>query len=375
MKQDEQMARTVFLTTTFRRCMNNNYLNAQIRNFFTLNGYQIVEREEQAESIVVTTCGFDQPREDQAMALIEQYSRDYPGKKIIVSGCLPGINASVESIANVVPINTNKLSRFDEMFDARQGIKSVRANTFDDLLPFEQHRGLFNIEISKGCTNKCSYCIIRKTKGRLESKPVEQVIVELEDGIERGHDRFCFLSDNCATYGLEIKTDLAELLNRVDAVEGQFKLFLYYAEPQQFLKLYPRIKKGAMRRVCYLDLPVQSGSTQVLASMNRNYTPVEVMQLIQQIKEDHPELVLATQMLVGFPGESEDDFWDSLALGDHFDQVTFFLYTDRAGTAAARMDHKVPAEQIEQRAEILRELIANKPNWQLIDGDAGQEQH
>lgn len=361
----------VFVTTSFRNCQMNNYLTAQISQFAGLNDCDVVESVEECDYVVVTTCGFDQPREDHSRSMIEQYSKQYPGKKVVVSGCLPGIAPKFhEGMDNVIPINTDQLHGFDKLFNAKIPIKSIKPNVIDDI-PAHGPKGLFNVEISKGCTNRCTYCVIWKTKGRLNSKPINEIVAEIEDGLKRGFDRFCFLSDNVSLYGIDLRIDLADLLNRVGEIEGDFKVMLYYAHPQQFAPLYPKITKAAMEKVCYLDLPLQSGSKTLLQSMKRDYEPDQVIALASQIKKENPDLVLASHFIVGFPGETMDDFFETLAAAKYFDQVTFFPYSDRAGTVAEKMTTHVSDREMSQRCEIVSQFIKGNPRMQLMEPTVG----
>jgi tRNA-2-methylthio-N6-dimethylallyladenosine synthase len=363
----------VFVTTSFRNCQMNNYLTARISQFAGLNDCDVVDSPEKSDYIVVTTCGFDQPREDHSRSMITQLAQDFPDKKVVVSGCLPGIAPEFhQGLGNVIPINTDQLHGFDSLFDAKIQIKTVKPNVISDV-PAHGPQGLFNIEISTGCTNRCTFCVIWKTKGRLTSKPIDDIVAEIEDGIRRGYDRFCFLSDNVALYGIDRRIDLADLLNRVAEIEGDFKVMLYYAHPRQFAPLFPKISPAAMSKVCYLDLPFQSGSAELLKAMKREYAPEDVVQLARQIKAEYPEIVLSTQFIVGFPGETMDDFFATLDVAQYFDQATFFPYSDRAGTAAVGLPAHVASEELEARKQILAQFIKGNPRMQIMETETGSQ--
>src|SRR5262245_1256402 len=185
----------VFVPSSFRNCQMNNYLTAQISQFAGLNDCEVVDSAESSDYIVVTTCGFDQPREDHSVSMITQLAKDFPDKKVVVSGCLPGIAPGFnKGLDNVIQLNTDKLQQFDTLFDAKVAIKTIKPNVIDDMISHGP-KGLFNVEISKGCTNRCTFCVIWKTKGRFASKPIDDIVAEIEDGLRRGYDRFCFLSD------------------------------------------------------------------------------------------------------------------------------------------------------------------------------------
>ncbi len=365
----------VFVTTSFRNCQMNNYLTAQISQFAGLNDCEVVDSAEASDYIVVTTCGFDQPREDHSRDMITQLANEHPGKKVVVSGCLPGIAPDFnKGLDNVIPINTDQLHGFDKLFEAKVAIKTVKPNVIEDI-PRHGPKGLFNIEISKGCTNRCTFCVIWKTKGRLHSKSINDIVAEIEDGLKRGYDRFCFLSDNVSLYGIDLRIDLADLLNRVGEIEGDFKVMLYYAHPRQFAPLYPKITKAAMDRICYLDLPFQSGSQALLKEMKRDYIPSDVVALAKQIKREHPDVVLASHFIIGFPGETMEDFFETLSCAQYFDQVTFFPYSDRAGTVAAKMTNHVSQQELDQRTEIVSQFVKGNPRMQLMEPNVGAGEH
>ncbi|MBU5613868.1 radical SAM protein [Geomonas azotofigens] len=341
----------IFLCTAFKLCDNNGYLTTQLSNFFKSNSVELVRDPEEADTIVITTCGFDQERENESTALVNQYLRQYRGeKKVIVSGCLTKINPEAfDSGVNL--IGNKELHLFNERFGATTSIDDVSGGDLSDEFISSEYGFVdaYYIQICQGCVNNCSYCAIKKAKGHVASKPIEVILREVERGMKMGFTRFMLLGDDCGSYGADLGVNLAQLLNRL--IPYDIRVLINYLEPGRFLSLYPRIDVAALEMIDFMNVPVQAVSRRIIRLMNRNYDAHWVMETARQLKEKFPALYLETHVIFGFPGETREEFRETLRLAEIFDAVIYFRYTDRKGVKSAELPGKVSEQEVELRIE------------------------
>lgn len=346
----------VFLCTAFKLCDNNGYLTTQLANFFNCNKVALVKDPEEADTIVITTCGFDQEREDESTALVNHYHDKYEGtKEVIVSGCLTKINPDAFK-PGLTLIGNKELNLFNDRFNATEGIEQVSGSALSNEYISDEYGFIdaYYIQICQGCVNNCSYCAIKKSKGYVDSKPIDDILREVQRGINLGFKRFMLLGDDCGSYGADIGCDLAQLLNRLTAYD--IRILINYIEPGKFLSVYPRIEPSALEMIDFMNIPVQAASARIIGLMNRNYDPQRVMETAREIKERFPAVYLETHVIFGFPGETREEFRETLQLAGCFDAVIYFRYTDRKGVRSTELTGKVPEEELQQR---INEIVAH----------------
>jgi len=344
----------IFLCTTFKLCDNNGYLTTQLSNFFIENNFQIVRLPEESDCVVITTCGFDQGREDESISIVDQYIQKYSGQqKIVVCGCLPKINPDLFDLSKVTLIGSKELEKFDEMFDAEKKIHTISGSKLDEDFINNEYGFVdsYYIQICQGCTNNCSYCAIKKTKGYVKSKTIPEIVTEVERGLQMGFRRFMLLGDDCGSYGADIGVDLAQLLMELNKYD--LRLLINYIEPGKFLGLYPKIEPSVFDKIDFMNIPVQAASDRIISLMNRKYDSGKVMAVAKEIKANHPHLYLETHVIFGFPGETREEFAETFALAETFDAVIYFYYTDRKGVKSALLPGKVAEEEVKQRVDMI----------------------
>ena len=357
----------VFVCTAFKLCDNNGYLTTRLSNFFRENGRELVTDPENADTIVITTCGFDQAREDESKALVDRYLRKYDGaKEIIVSGCLTSIHPEALS-PRLTLIGNRELQRFDERFGATRKIETVAGSALSAEYISKDYGFIdaYYVQICQGCVSHCSYCAIKRAKGHVESKPIEDVIDEVERGRRLGFERFMLLGDDCGSYGADLGVDLAQLLNRLAALD--VRILVNYVEPGRFLSLYPRIDPAALERMDFVNVPLQATSPRVIGLMNRRYDPERVIETVRELKDRFPALYVETHVIFGFPGETRDEFRATLALAEVFDAVIYFCYTDRKNVRSATLPGKVSGEELRRRID---EIVAHPRFTRTHEGAA-----
>lgn len=346
----------VFVCTAFKLCDNNGYLTTRISNFFIENGVELVRDPADADTIVITTCGFDQAREDESTALVNQYLRRFDGtKEIIVSGCLASIHPEALS-PKLTLIGNKDLRRFDDRFRATRKIETVAGSALSDEFISDEYGFIdaYYVQICQGCVNDCSYCVIKNAKGHVESKSIENILAEIDRGTRLGFRRFMLLGDDCGSYGADLGVDLAQLLNRLTAFD--IRLLVNYIEPGRLLALYPRIDPSALAMMDFVNVPLQTASRRVIALMNRRYDPERVIETVREMKREYPALYLETHVIFGFPGETRDEFRATLRLAEAFDAVIYFCYTDRKNVRSAALPGKIAEEELKQRID---EIVAH----------------
>jgi len=347
-----KFGRSVFFTTTFKLCDNNGYLSTQIHNFFSQNGFKMVDDPELADSIVISTCGFDQERENVSISIVDQYVEKYSsGKKIIICGCLPKINPDLFEPSQVALIGPKELHRFNEIFKPAVKIEDVSGSKLDEHYISGEYgfTDAYYLQICQGCVNHCSYCGIKKAKGHVTSKPVDKILRELAQGIEMGFRRVMLLADDCGSYGADLGVDFADLLNELTGYD--IRIHINYIEPREFQLLYPKINPKVFEKIDFMNIPVQTTSRRIIGLMNRHYDVVDIMAVVREAKDKYPRIFIETHVIYGFPSETRAEFADTFRLAEVFDSVIYFYYTDRKNVKSSLLPGKLACHEIIHRTK------------------------
>lgn len=355
-------------------------LDAQkISDYLKMNGFKIVKNPSRADYIILNTCAFKKSQEDFAIKKIEEFKKQ--GKKLIVGGCLPAINK--ERLGKVFggPVfTTTSIDKLDDIFNPEikfqelpdtnkmfmrsilldpahfRDIFRIKFLTFF-LRNFHRVRGHiwskdYYIRISWGCLGKCSYCGIKNAIGLLKSKSIQECLDEFKKGISQGYRSFTFIADELGSYGLDIETTFPALLKEFLKIEGNYKFYFLDLNPHWIIKylneLIPIIKTG---KVVEIACPVQSGSNKILKLMNRPNKAEEIRDALNKVRKAYPKLIITTQIIVGFPGETEEDFDKTIKLVKDInaDYTSLYPYSERPNTSAVSLPHKVSQEIIRKR--------------------------
>jgi len=360
-------------------CQMNFYDSEKIKALLVKNGYEIVGSPEKSDIIAVNTCSVRKHAEDRALSFLSSYKHLKKEGKIL---CLLGCTASLyrEEIyrkydfIDVVctPDNYNKLNEILKISDReRVCITGKSKNPFISENFIVDGRVSSFVTITKGCENFCSYCVVPFTRGKLISKKPEDIYREVEYLIENGVREVILLGQNVNEYGRDTGNDFSALLEKTHNIKGLVRLGFLTSHPKDisdaliydFTKL-PKLYK-------YLHLPLQSGSDRILELMNRKYTVEKYMEIIDKTRELIPDITITSDIIVGFPSETEDDFNRTVqAIKElEFDDLFVFKYSTRPLTAASLMKDDVPVEEKERRHRIIldiQEEIAIKRNKRFI---------
>jgi MiaB/RimO family radical SAM methylthiotransferase len=222
-------------------------------------------------------------------------------------------------------------------------------------------RSCFYIQISRGCIHHCTYCIISKAIGPLKSKSIDQCIAEFNRGIEQGYKTLVLEADDVGPYGVDIGRTLPELLRRLTTVDGHYSIELRNTHPYWLLKYQEELEEIVKsKKISSIFFSIQSGSDRILQLMKRHYTPKEVKNLVQRLKEIHPGLKIGVDILVGFPSETVEDFHETLSLFDTIpldfgDIIPFSCHeATEASTIEPRVSEREKKRRINETSHFLR---------------------
>lgn len=353
-------------------CQQNEADSERIRGMLVSCGYELSDTEEGADCIVVNTCAVREHAETRVFgnvgALVHTKQR-HPGQKIFLCGCMMAEPSSAEKMKNSYRhvdgiFSPHHLWRFPELLETAlrtgrrvfatedsagsiaEGIPVARANTLKAW-----------VSVMYGCNNFCSYCIVPYVRGRERSRRPEEVLGEVKGLVAAGYRDITLLGQNVNSYGkdLGLGVDFSDLLASIAELPGDFWLRFMTSHPKDAgQKLFDTMASHD-KIAKHLHLPFQSGSDRVLEAMNRRYTAESYRKLIAAARAAMPSLVLTSDVIVGFPGETEAEFGDTLRLIEdvRYDALFTFIYSPRPGTPAARLPDPTPKEEKSRRFDAL----------------------
>jgi len=320
-------------------------------------GCELTHEPQNAEVLVVNTCGFIQPAKEESIDVILDFVRlkkDGKCKKLIVVGCL--VQRYKEELKESLP-EVDHFLGLDEISEIKHILNSEK--TFEDRRFILTPKHYAYLRISDGCENFCSYCTIPFIRGPVRSKSIDEIVSEAKQLTDQGVKEIVVIAQDIGNYGVDIYNEsrLVELLHTLDKINNLPWLRLLYLNPQHITKeLLLTIKNS--KRICkYLDIPIQHISDNILKKMNRKTSKKDIIQALDMIHELVPELSIRTTFIVGFPGETEQDFEELLDFiqKQKFDHLGAFTYYQEEGTKAASLPDQVPEHIKQQRFETIME--------------------
>ena len=349
-------------------CKVNQYESSAISAVFIENGAVLVDENSACDVYCVNTCAVTEESVRKSKPMIRRARRKNPGAVIVVCGCAghadTGFADSVPE-ADIIIGNRGKARVFDyvmRFLETRERIVDIadisKENVFEKMKSERIGTTRATLKIQDGCNNFCSYCIIPYARGRIRSKDIEEAVCEAE-ALAKGGCREIVLSGiHLDNYGKETgKFGLTDLLLRLDGIEGLERVRVGSLEPV-FITEETVAKMSAVRNLCHhFHLSLQSGCGKTLRAMNRHYTPGEFAAAVGLLRKTFPDCSVTTDIIVGFPGETEEDFAESLRFAEkmRFARVHVFPFSERKGTRAAEMDGKLSKEVKDERC---RRMIA-----------------
>jgi tRNA-2-methylthio-N6-dimethylallyladenosine synthase len=340
-------------------CQMNDADSARAAEALEQMGFVRVEDPGKADVLLLNTCVVRQSAEDKVrghLASLKAVKRRRPDAFLAVMGCF--VND-----AQILHQQYPYVDLFLRPSDVEGFVKAVRERlALGDRWvrpPLPAPVSVY-VPIVYGCDHFCTYCIVRLRRGKQRSRPPEEIIAEVEDLVKRGAREVTLLGQNVDSYGRDLPTkpDLADLLEALHPIKGLWRIRFLTSHPADMSqKLIETV--ASLPKVCeHLEIPVQSGDDAILKRMVRGYTVAQYKELVKRIREAIPGVSLATDVIVGFPGETEEQFMNTYRLLEEirFDVVHVAAYSPRPGTAASRLKDDVPPEEKKRRLRLIEEL-------------------
>lgn len=378
----------------------------RLQKYLSINGHEIVHKPEGADLIILITCAALNINTEKALNKIKEFQKKY-NAELIVGGCLPAIDgAKLDEIFNGRTIITRDLDRsfdkVDKLFPENKiKFKEIDdANTIDPHLLFldaddnimpnffqkvfikeewlnkihykfrkllikiliDQHSAFYSdlsnnpflLRISWGCQFNCAYCAIGNAIGSLHSKPLDDCLREFKKGLDSGHKIFIITADDTGSYGIDIGSNLPELLDKITSIPGNYKITIRDLNPQWIVKYIDDLEKIIKRnKITRVVIPIQSGSSRTLKLMRRYHDTNEMYKVFQRLKKSSPSLVFLTNFILGFPTETDEDFKETLSYIKKidFDSGLIFPFSSKKGILAEKIEPKVPQDEIFRRLD------------------------
>ena len=349
-------------------CKLNQFDSASIEGQLRRRGFALAAQDAPAGVFVVNTCTVTENADREARRLVRRARRENPGCRLIVTGCYAELDrerlAAMEEVDTV--IGHSDRHRLPEILDAIAAraepegeIACIEAAGDGAALHFgDRTRAL--LKIQEGCDLACSYCIIPKVRGRSRSVPTGDVACVLEALVRRGFREIVLTGVNAGDYGKDLvpRTDLVALVRRLLATPGLGRLRLGSLEPRTVTSGIVELLSAEPRLAKHLQVPLQSGSDAVLSRMRRNYRTADYRRVLETLREAAPTIGLGADVIVGFPGESDEEFEETCRFVESspLNYLHVFSYSDRPGTPASAMGDPVARGKVGERSARLRAI-------------------
>lgn len=360
-------------------CQMNLHESEKLAGILCERGYSLCDSEEDADLIVFNTCCIRENAEKKAegnIGALKQLKKRKKNLIIAVGGCMTQQPGAAEKLKAEFPyldivFGTHNLEKFGEMLDAELSTKKKTVNVWEKegevIEGTPKTRTSYPnawVNITYGCNNFCTYCIVPYVRGRERSRTPEEIINECKDLVSAGYKEITLLGQNVNSYGHDLgNTNFSALLREIDKIEGNFRLRFMTNHPKDFSEELIKTLSECKKTTKNVHLPVQAGSDRVLKLMNRRYTAEDYIKKVELLRKYIPDIAVTTDIMVGFPTETEEDFNDTYDLMKKigFAGAFTFVYSPRSGTPAAKMDGQIDEETSKRRIMKLIDL-QNKEN-------------
>ena len=356
-------------------CQMNVHESEKIAGILEKLGYKHTDNRFDADIIVFNTCAIREGAEDRAFGNIgnlKQLKKENPNKIIVICGCMTQQKQVAEKLFKTFPfvdiiLGTHNLHLLEQLILQKQKQKKrilqyMESGEVVEGLPFCRTSGDNAwVNIMYGCNNFCTYCIVPYVRGREKSRKKQDIINEINDIVKQNiYKTITLLGQNVNSYGNDDQSqgNFSELLNDICKIEGDFKLTFMTSHPKDLSDDLIKVMKNNDKILKEIHLPVQSGSNKILKLMNRNYTREHYLELIKKLRSAMPNIRITTDIIVGFPGETQEDFdlTCDLVKQIKYDGIFAFMYSKRSGTVAEKMENQVDENVKNYRVNYLLDL-------------------
>lgn len=359
--------RTIHLETY--GCQMNEYDSELLTTILTQHGYEFVSDENLADIFLLNTCSVREHANEKIYIRVYDLQKKHKRRKVLIGilGCMAE-NLQVKLLEDKrfkidFVAGPDSYKRLPELLQTLElagkkgyDIELSEIETYENILPVRQEGINAWVAIMRGCNNFCTYCIVPYTRGRERSRSAESILKEIEKSASEGYRQVTLLGQNVNSYSYE-GLDFSDLLEKICAIAGIERVRYMTSHPKDFSqKLIDTLAKN--KKLCkHIHLPLQAGNNRILKMMNRGYTREQFLELVGKIRTAMPEVVLSTDLITGFPTETEEEFGDTLKAVEEirFDSAYFFKYSEREGTLASRKYKDDVPEDV--KVERLRKLV------------------
>ena len=365
-------------------CKVNQYDTQAIREKFLGSGFKEIDNGKKADIHIVNTCTVTSTADRKSRYFIHNAYRQNPKARIIVTGCYTQLNsAEISKILGVTQIIKNQdKDRILELLNEHNELNGNNEHNAAGITNFEGHTRAF-LKIQDGCNNLCSYCKVPFVRGASRSRALEEIVQEAERLVRNGFKEIVLCGICLGAYGKDLQNlkKLVDVIEEVAKIEGLLRIRLSSIEAGDISEELIN-KMAQSKKLCrHLHIPMQSGDDEILQKMNRNYSRKDYLHLIRKIRSNIPEIAITTDVLVGFPGEREDNFNNTATLVREIMplRVHIFPYSNRPGTLASKLQERVNPLSIKERitrlaaiskecARAYKKQFLNKDRDLLLEG-------
>ena len=371
-------------------CQQNEADSEKLRGMLIEAGYAITDTPEGADVVIYNTCAIREHAEQRVfgnLGALTHTKRRHPAQKIFLCGCMAGEAKVVERIKRSYPhvdgvFSTHHLWQFPELLHRvlttgkRTYFVEDEPGSIAEGIPQSRDSSLKAwVSIMYGCNNFCTYCIVPYVRGRERSRRSADILRECKELIESGVKDITLLGQNVNSYGKDLDegVDFSDLMSMIAQIPGDFLIRFMTSHPRDAGKKLFDTMAANPKIAKQLHLPFQSGSSRVLKAMNRHYDREKYLEAVNYAKSVMPELVLTSDVIVGFPGETEEEFEETVSLIEEvrYDSLFTFIFSPRTGTPAASMDDPTPKEEKNRRFDRLC-AVQNSISEQIHQGYVGK---
>ena len=371
---EQKGAPLTFCVTTFG-CQMNARDSEKLVGILEKIGY-VEAPDEKADFVIYNTCTVRENANNKVygrLGYLHGFKKKNPYMMIGLCGCMmqePTVVEKIQSSYRFVDLifGTHNIYKFAELIVTALESNSMTIDIWKDTdkivedLPVERKYSFKSgVNIMFGCNNFCSYCIVPYVRGRERSREPKEIVREIEHLVQDGVVEVMLLGQNVNSYGknLEHPMTFAQLLQEIEKIEGLERIRFMTSHPKDLSDELIEVMKNSKKICNHLHLPLQSGSSRILKLMNRKYDKEQYLELAAKLRREIPDLSLTTDIIVGFPGETEEDFEDTMDVVRkvQYDSAFTFIYSKRTGTPAAAMDDQIPEEVVKDRFDRLLKLV------------------
>ena len=365
-------------------CKVNLYESENIKQNFIDYGYTVADKENEADIFIINSCTVTGTSDKKLKKEIRRLKREFPSSIIVLTGCFPQAFADEAQKLEVDIVtgtkNRNNLPEIvSEYVNTRLKVCCVSEYNRNEKFELMSNSGYENntrafVKIQDGCNMFCTYCIIPYSRGNFRSKPIENIVSEIKLLAQAGYKEIVLVGINLSFYGIDLGKRLVDAIEAVCGISGIERVRLGSIEPEMITETDIKRLAGLKKLCPQFHLSLQSGCDKTLKAMNRRYTTANYQKIVDLLRQNFEDCSITTDIMVGFQGETTDDFEESLRFAEKigFAKAHIFPYSPRKGTPAAEFDNQIPVNEKNYRASKMNEVM-KKSMRKFLESQLGKE--